>query len=470
MGKAIVKNDRNNVKSMVEGSPMKLMLAFMIPLLLGNIFQQAYSMVDGIIVGQILGSDALAAVGSSSSVQFLTLGLCIGACAGFAIPVSQRFGAKDEEGMRRYVYHSIILSAAIAIIMTVLTAVLCKKILVIMQTPEHIFDDAYAYLIVIFLGIPFSILYNMAAGIFRAVGNSRMPFVFLAVAAILNIVLDYLFIAIMNMGVAGAGIATLLSQAISGILSVIYIWKRVPQLHLHKEDRKWSWQATARLLGVGLLMGMQYSITAIGSMVMQSANNSLGGVYVSAFTAAGKLKQLFMSPFDAMSTALATFVGQNYGALRMDRAKKGLNQMMLLATSFGIVAGIVLILFGEPMSLLFLNAEDVGALEASAAYLKASGTMYWVLGILNIARNAIQALGFSARAVVAGVIEMIARTAMGLFLVPIWGYFAICWTDQAAWVTATIYLVITVIKVFRQRTNEVNAYIEKGQTFMPLES
>ncbi len=341
---------KSAVKSLTDGNPLGLIVSFMLPLLLGNIFQQAYNMVDGMIVGQMLGADALAAVGSSSSVQFLILGLCIGTCAGFAIPISQRFGANDGKGVRRYVFHSIILSAALAVIMTTVTAILCMPILRLMQTPANIIDNAYSYLLIIFLGIPFTILYNMTAGMLRAVGNSRAPFIFLAISTFLNIFLDMFCIAVLHWGCAGAAIATIASQALSGLFCLIYILRKVPILHIFREDRSFDGGTAKVLIVMGLPMGLQYSITAIGSMVMQSANNSLGSVYVSGFTAGTKLKQLFLCPFDAMATAIATFISQNYGALRMDRVKKGLRQTVVMSVLYGAAAGTVLILFGRNLS------------------------------------------------------------------------------------------------------------------------
>jgi putative MATE family efflux protein len=453
---------KSAVKSLTDGNPLGLIVSFMLPLLLGNIFQQAYNMVDGMIVGQMLGADALAAVGSSSSVQFLILGLCIGTCAGFAIPISQRFGANDGKGVRRYVFHSIILSAALAVIMTTVTAILCMPILRLMQTPANIIDNAYSYLLIIFLGIPFTILYNMTAGMLRAVGNSRAPFIFLAISTFLNIFLDMFCIAVLHWGCAGAAIATIASQALSGLFCLIYILRKVPILHIFREDRSFDGGTAKVLIVMGLPMGLQYSITAIGSMVMQSANNSLGSVYVSGFTAGTKLKQLFLCPFDAMATAIATFISQNYGALRMDRVKKGLRQTVVMSVLYGAAAGTVLILFGRNLSMLFLSADNAEALDASARYLRCMGYFYWVLGLLNCFRNEVQALGYPGRAMLAGAIEMGARSFVATTFVPIFGYAAICWTDQSAWCSATVYLIIMGTYAIKKRTREVDLMKEKA--------
>lgn len=443
---------RTVVKSMTEGNPIRLMLGFMLPLLLGNLFQQAYNMADGMIVGRMLGADALAAVGATTSVQFLTLGLCIGCCAGFSIPISQRFGAGDTAGMHRYEFHAIVLSAGLAVIMTVVMASLCHWIMRIMQMPTNILEDAYQYLLIIFLGIPFTLLYNMAAGILRAVGNSRAPFFFLAISTILNIFLDIFCIAVLHWGCAGAAIATVTSQALSGLFCVLYIRNRVALLRLHREDLGWDGKAAGTLIATGIPMGLQYSITAIGSMVMQSANNSLGSIYVSGFTAGTKLKQLFMCPYDAMATAVATYVSQNYGARKMKRVRQGVCQMLAVSVIYGALAGTLMILFGRNLSTLFLSDDHEEALSAAARYLRCMGWLFWVLGPLNVFRNAMQALGAALRSVLSGAIEMTARSAVALTFVPIFGYAAICWTDQTAWISATVYLTIMGLYVIRTRT------------------
>lgn len=439
------------VHSMTAGSPIRLMLGFMLPLLLGNVFQQAYNMVDGMIVGRMLGADALAAVGATTSVQFLTLGLCMGCCAGFAIPISQRFGAGDRDGMHGYEFHAIVLSAGLALIMTTVCALLCGRIMVIMQMPANILRDAYQYLLIIFLGIPFTILYNMSAGILRAVGNSRAPFLFLAISTFLNIFLDIFCIAVLHWGCAGAAIATIASQALSGLFCVLYIRRKVPQLLLSREDVRWNRRFAGTLIAMGVPMGIQYSITAIGSMVMQSANNSLGSVYVSGFTAGTKLKQLFICPYDAMATALATYVSQNYGARQWKRVRQGVYQMLAVSVSYGVLAGLMMIVWGRDLSGLFLSGDHVEALDAAARYLRCMGWLFWVLGPLNIYRNAMQALGAAARSVLSGAIEMVARSSVALAFVPVYGYNAICWTDQTAWIAATIYLFLMGSYVIRTR-------------------
>lgn len=428
-------------KSMTEGKPLKLLLQFALPLLAGNLFQQTYNAMDAAIVGRFLGTNALASVGASSSVQFLILGFCIGTCSGFAIPVSQRFGAQDYSSMKQYIYHSALLSVVTAVVLTAVCAFLCPQILHLLSTPDEIYKDAYRYLLIIFLGIPFNILYNLLAGFLRSVGDSRTPFLFLAASTCSNIVLDLFCILVLKWGVAGAAIATIASQAMSGVLCLIFILKKVPVLHIDGVGRRIQGDCVKRLCVMGFPMGLQFSITAIGSMVMQAANNGLGTVYVSGFTAATRIKQFFLCPFDAFATAVSTFCGQNLGARRMDRVKKGIIEGAAISVAYGFLAGLVLIFFGYSLSGLFVPAGSYDVLTVSAQYLRYLGFFFWSLGILNVCRQAIQGLGFAGRAMLSGAAEMAARCAVSLGFTPALGYLAICFSDQTAWILASAYVV-----------------------------
>ncbi len=437
-------------KSMTEGSTLKLILQFSLPLLAGNIFQQLYNIVDAAIVGKILGANALGSVGVSSSVQFLVLGFCIGICIGFSIPVAQKFGAQDFSGMRKSIFHGYLLTAVFAVALTVCCSLGTAGILRLLQTPDEIFADAYSYLLIIFLGIPFTMLYNFLSGLLRAVGDSKTPFIFLTLSAVLNIGLDLFFIIVLGWGCAGAAIATIISQGVSGILCLFLILAKFKILHPKKEDMKLDGYYAKQVFFMGVPMGLQYSITAIGSMVLQSANNSLGTISVSAFTAALKIKQFAMCPFDAFATAISTFVSQNYGAGKFERLKKGVIQGTAVSVSYGVLIGIVLIFFGKNLSLLLVNADNKEVLQAAALYLKCMGFFYWTLGILNSLRMSTQGLGFAGRAVFSGATEMVARIVVSIVFVPMYGYYAICWADQAAWVSACCYIVPTFIYCVRR--------------------
>ena len=429
--------------SMINGSPLKSMLRFALPLLIGNLLQQTYNIIDAAIVGQTLGADALASVGASSSVQFLVLGFCIGICAGFGIPVAKYFGAGDYHKMKQYVYNGALLTAGAAVIVTAACALLCGWILHILSVQPDIYGNAYAYLLVIFLGLPFTLMYNYLSSILRSVGDSRTPFLFLAFSAILNIFLDLFCILVLNLGCAGAAIATITAQAISGVLCLVFIAKKKEILWLAKEHRKGSRAVSAELLAMGLPTGLQYSITAIGSMVMQSANNGLGSIYVSGFTAGMRIKQFAMCPFDAIGTAVSVFCSQNLGAGQYDRIKKGLGEGIAAGVGYGLLAGILMIFGGRTLSMIFVSRDAVEVLDASAKYLRCMGYFFWTLGILNITRMTTQGLGYSSRAFFSGVAEMIARTIVSIGFVGAFGFIAICFADQTAWVTACCYIAPT---------------------------
>ena len=435
---------------MTEGRPMPLLVKFAVPLLLGNLLQQTYNMMDAAIVGRILGANALASVGLSTSVQFLVLGFCIGMCSGYSVLVAKNFGAGDLKQMRSCVFHGAVLSTGVAALLTTACALLCPAILHLMAAPEELFHNAWIYLLIIFLGIPFTILYNYLAGILRAIGNSRVPFIFLAISTVLNIGLDLFCIAVLKWGCAGAALATIMSQAISGALCLGYIIRKEKILIPGSGERMFRKKDAAAMLSMGIPMGLQLSITAIGSMVMQASNNGLGSVYVSGFTAGTRIKQFAMCPFDALGTAVSVFCSQNYGAGKPDRIRKGLIDGYILGISYSIIAGLVLVFFGRTLSMLFVGADETAILDASARYLGALGPLYWALAIVAIGRLAVQGLGHPGLAVTAGIIEMFARTLVCLILVPKFGYTVICWADQSAWLTADIFLVPAIIVIYRR--------------------
>lgn len=438
--------------SMTQGNPLKVMLQFAFPLLIGNLLQQTYNIIDAAIVGQSLGAQALASVGASTSVQFLVLGFCMGSCTGFGIPVAKYFGAGDLKHMKNIIFNGAVLTAVIAVIITVLCTLLCPWILQVLSVQSDIYANAYSYLMIIFLGLPFTLLYNYLSSILRAVGDSRTPFLFLAFSAVLNVFLDLFFILVAGWGCAGAAFATIAAQAISGILCLIVIIRRMEVLWLSKENRVVRGDSITELLQMGLPTGLQFSITAIGSMVMQSANNGLGGDYVSAFTAGAKLKQFTMCPFDAIATSVSVFCSQNYGARKIDRIHKGLRQGIAVGVGYGLFAGLILIFAGRPLSMIFVSKDASGVLDASAKYLRCMGYFYWSLGILNVTRMVTQGLGHSGRAFFSGVMEMIARTIVSLGFVEAFGYTAICFADQTAWIAACCYIAPTCLYCLKKIT------------------
>ena len=452
------------MKDMTKGSPFGLILRFAFPMLLGNLLQQLYNIADAAIVGRFLGSRALAAVGATGSVQFLIFGFCIGACSGFCVPIAQRFGAKDFGTMRRLLYNSVLLTGIIAVLVTFFCVIECSGILRILSVPEDIWSDTYSYIIVIFIGIPFTLLYNLSAGILRAVGDSRTPFLILAVSTVSNIFLDIFCIAVLRWGCAGAAVATVASQALSGVLCTWYIFRKYGMLHVLPEERRADRGLMRQLLYIGIPMGLQFSITAIGSMVMQSANNSLGSMYASAFTAASRIKMFAMCPFDAIASGVATFCGQNYGARDYGRIRAGYRIGSLIAVGYGILIGACLILFGRTACLVFLADAEADILDAARLYLRFSGYLFWVLGLLNVNRITVQGLGSSGRAVFSGVMEMFARIGVVTLLMQSRGFAAICLADPAAWLAADLYIIPTCLYVLCRVKHEI---LENGRISHP---
>lgn len=431
-------------KDLTQGSPLRLIISFMLPMLFGMLFQQFYSMADTVIVGNFIGVDALAGVGSTGSINFLVLGLCNGICAGFAIPVAQKFGQRDFDGLRKFVGNMIWLAVFIAGIVTLVTTLLCHRILVWMGTPDEVFDYAYDYIFLIFLGIPATMLYNLLSGILRSVGDSRTPLMFLILSSMLNVALDFLFILTFRMGVAGAGWATLLAQLLSGLLCLGYMAKNYPILHLQRKDFHLERWYAQELLIMGLPMGMQYSITAIGTILIQAAINGLGPAAMAAVTAGSKVSAFLLCPFDALGSTVAVFAGQNLGAGKPDRVYRGVKDVALVGYVYIVVIFLVSFLWGGELSMLFLNGEsgvDVSRIiTMSRQFLIVNAAFYIPLMYVYLLRFTIQGLGYSKLAVFAGVFEMVARGAVALLLVPVFGFWAVCFSNPAAWILADVFL------------------------------
>lgn len=444
----------NGTKDMTDGKPMKLILEFGLPLLFGLIFQQMYNMVDSIIVGQKLGVDALAAVGSTGSINFMILGFCIGVCNGFAIPVAQTFGAKDFSNLKRYIANGAMVAVVFAAVMTVIVGLFTRQILIIMDTPEAILDQAYSYIFIIFMGIPAAFLYNMVSGILRSLGDSVTPVIFLIFSSVLNVILDLLLVS--PLGVRGAGYATVISQAVSGVICLFYMIKKYQSLAFQKEDWRFSGSHAAKLCAMGVPMGLQYSITAIGSVVLQTAVNSMGEVIVAAVTAGSRISMLACCPFDAMGSTMATFGGQNVGAGRLDRVDKGLKDCTKLGIVYAILAFLFMLVFGKKMALLFLDNPTDEIVTYIYYFVVANSAAYILLALVNIVRFMIQGLGFSTFAILAGVAEMFARAISGFVLVPLFGYLFVILASPLAWVFADSFLIPAYLHVMKKLRQQMN--------------
>lgn len=447
-------------KDMTQGSPMKLILGFTLPILFGTLFQQCYTIVDTLIVGRFLGVDSLAAVGATGSVCFLTIGFCVGTCSGFAIPLAHKFGAGDEVGLRKFAANCMWLTVGFAVILTILTVVLCRTVLVWMQTPEDIFRGAYDYLMATFIGIPAILLYNMVSAVIRSLGDSKTPVLFLIMASFLNIVLDIVFIVNFHMGVAGAAWATVLSEGVAGACCLIYMVKKFEILHIRKEEWKPDVHMMGTLCGMGIPMGLQYSITAIGSVIIQRATNTLGSMAVASVTAASRICGFLGSPFDALGNAMATYGGQNVGAGKLERIGMGLKECIKLGMGYSVIALIISGTLGRFLVTLFVDSGETDIISNATLYLLVNTAFYCLLALVNIVRFLIQGMGFSKFAILAGVLEMIARSLVAFILVPRIGFIGTCLGDPVAWIFADAFLIpayFHVLKVLRRRLNTEQA-------------
>ena len=450
----------STIKDLTVGNPMSLILGFALSLFWGMLFQQLYNIIDTAIVSWFIGKEAYTGVGTTGAINFLIMGFCMGVCNGFAIPVAQRFGARDYKSMRKFVSHAIILCCIFAAVMTFFVSLFCRQILTAMNTPADVFEYAYKYIIVIFLGIPVTYMYNLLSGIIRALGDSKHPVQFLIIASIINIGLDLLFIIPFHMGITGAALATVISQLISGIMCLVFIVKKIELLHLQKEDWELDRSHFNILMNMGVPMGLQYSITAIGSVILQIAINSLGTDAAAAVTTAQKVGMFFCIPFDALGSTMATYGGQNVGAKKIEHLQQGLVAAVKLGCGYAIAAFIVLYFFGRTFAMIFLDSGDTACLDNAHLYLIINAAFYIPLALVNIVRFLIQGMGFSMFAVLAGVMEMIGRTLVAVALVPIFGFPAICFASPIAWILADAFLIPAYISVKNKLKRIFNGQVE----------
>lgn len=446
-----------SVSDMTVGSPLRQITKFALPLILGYILQQMYLVIDAAIVGRWIGVGALAAVGASSSIMFLVMGFCNGACAGFAIPVAQSFGAKDYSKMRLYVANAVRISAVMATVVTLLSLMFCRRILQMVNTPADIFHDAYIFLMLQFAAIPLTFGFNLFSGQIRALGNSRQPFYFLITSAVVNVLLDVVLILGCGLGVAGAGIATWLSQALSVMLCLWYIRKHMQLLIPKGDERRFDNKRTSILLNNGVPMGLQFSITGIGIIMLQSANNALGTTCVAAFTASMRIKYLFTCVFENIGVAMATYCGQNLGARRMDRVTKGVKDAITLMLIYFVFTFALIYPFADWMMRLFVDSGESEVVGRAAQFMRIANYFYPALGLLTILRYSIQGLGFSNLSMLSGVMEMIARCGVSLWLVPALAWTGVCLGDPVAWCMADLFLIpafLWVQRRLRKQTKE----------------
>lgn len=440
-------------KDLTNGKVMSQIIAFSIPIFFGNVLQQIYNMADSIIVGQFVGKDAFAAVGSTGSLSFLIIGFVLGLCNGLCIPIAQRYGAGDIADMRKRIVAAVYVSIILGVVLTIAMVFLTDDLLILMKTPDNIYKNAYLYIFIIFMGIPATLLYNLPANILRAIGDSKTPLYFLILSAALNVVLDLVFVCGFYMGVAGTAIATVIAQAFSGILCILYMKKKYANIMtFKKEDYIWNLPYANKAAGIGVPMGLQYSITAIGSVVLSAAVNSLGSETVAAVNAAMKTSMIVVQPLESLGLTIATFAGQNYGAGKYKRIREGVKAALILSVICSAVAFLIVNPMAEPSALLFMKRAEmtdyiVGSMKQMLFY---NSLSYILLGSLLIYRYTLQGLGYSVIAMGSGLFEMIARSIIAFLAISTFGFTAICYANPAAWLAANAILIPVYIVVMRK--------------------
>ena len=431
------------VKDLTTGSPAKLILMFTLPLIVGNIFQQLYLLSDTLIVGRLLGVSALAAVGCSGCLMFFMIGFVIGFTSGLSICTGQRFGAKDEIGMRKSAAACTLLSVVTTVVITIFGVLMVRPMLIFLQTPPEVLDMAVTFLTIIFLGIFATMLFNISSNLIRALGDSTTPLYFLILGCVLNIVLEVLFIGVFDWGIEGAGTATVLAQFINGMACVFYIKKKIPMLHFKLGDLKISKEIAYNHLKVALPMGFQSSIIAIGAIILQVPLNNLGETAVAAYAAAQKIDMIAVMPLMSFGMAMAAYTAQNYGAGAIERIKVGVNKCILMSGGFSIFIGIFNILLGPILVRLFVGEGQEQVVSYGHLYLMVNGSCYLILSLLFIYRFTLQGLGQSVVPTFAGIMELVMRGVAGLFLVGEFGYIGACWANPMAWIGSCVPLMIT---------------------------
>ena len=434
---------------------MKVLLEFTLPVFIGNVFQQFYNMVDAVVVGKFVGTKALAAVGSTGTISFLIIGFLLGITAGFTVLTAQKYGAGKMDEMRQTVGNALLLTVIVSIVMTVVSMVGMHSLLKLMNTPEDIFRDAYGYIMIICGGILAQALYNILASILRALGNSKVPLYFLILSALLNVVLDLVFIIVFKLGAPGAAWATVIAQGTSGLLCIVYIMKCIPELRLTRDDWKLRWNLATKQIGIGIPMGLQYSITAIGTMMVQTALNMLGSYAVAAFTAGSKIEQIFTQAYVAQGTASATYNAQNIGAGRLDRVKKGFHASHMIGIGYSIVVGAILFTVGKYFAYLFISDNISEVLPMVDTYVKCVAVFFVPLYFVNVLRNGIQGMGYGLLPMMAGVAELAGRGITALVAAQHSSYIGTCLASPVAWVFASCLLGFMYIFVMKDMAKKL---------------
>ena len=438
---------------LTEGKPLKVIMLFAIPLFLGNIFQQFYNLVDIAIVGHVLGDEAFAAVGATSSILNLFFGLAYGVPNGFSVVIARFFGAKEYAKMKKAVAMSVLIGIMICVFLSAIGLMVMDSLLVFLSTPDEIMVNAKIYIYIVIGFLVVTMTYNVLAAVLRAIGNTTMPLVFLIISCVLNIGLDFLFVAGFGFGVAGAAYATVISQAISAVLCFIYLIKKCPLLAVSKEDFQLDWEIIRELLASGLSMGLMLSIVSIGSVALQSAINQFGTTTISAHTAARKFVETMMMPLATLSMSSSTFASQNLGAGKIDRIKKGITTTLMIAAIWSVFVNVIGYLFAAPIVKLISGTSSLEVITTAKLYIRINVPFYFVLIFLLILRMTLQGLKRKIVPLIASFVELSGKFMVVWLLVPPLGYLGICFAEPITWSICAIMVVADFLFLLKKLKN-----------------
>ena len=431
-------------KRMTTGSPWRLILVFSLPILLSGLLQQCYNIVDTMIVGRYLKLNALTGMGSTWALNYIIIDFCHGAGMGIGIPIAQQFGAGDERKLRCFFYNGMYVAAGLAIVMTGFSVGCCRYFLEWIHTSEVVFEYAYQYIVVIFAGIPFTILFNACFGILMALGNSKLPSVVMGVSTICNVGFDLYFILVLNLGVAGASLATVLSQALAGSFCMVWLIKKYPVLKNRVNEKKPRLRYMQKVVFMSFPMGLQYSVTAIGAVVLQSSINRLGEVAVAGYSIGSKVKSLFLCPINSLGSALATYVGQNFGHGNKKRIRQGVWATVAMGMVYCVIVIAIAMIFSQQIAGLFVDSSENDVekvLDASSQFIRYIGVFMILLAVLFPARYTVQGMGHSDKSLFSGMAEMAARVVMGLWIVPVYGFQSVCISEGVTFLAGILVIV-----------------------------
>lgn len=435
------------VQDMTVGSPLKLILTFAIPIFIGNIFQQIYSIIDTMVVGYTLGDAAISAIGASASLYSLLINVAIGMNSGFSIITTQSFGAHDEKRLRHSIAGTVLLNVVITSIVMVLSLTFLRPLMVFMNTPASIFNDAYRYIFIICAGMFSTVTYNMCAGILQALGNSRTPLFFLMISCIINIILDILLVAVFPLGVAGASLATIIAQTISALLCGAYLLRNYRAILPRREDFHVTKSVLTALFSSGLAMALMYCVVDLGSVIFQRANNALGELYITSYTASRRLIIIASQPGGTISTSTATFIGQNWGAGKKQRIQDTIKQIITVEILWGFFICAVIYLIGEFLVKFTTGTSDPVIIQNAVLSLRIHLPFFPALGSLVCLRSGMQAMGYKTAPVISSCMELAMKILSAAFLIPTFGFVGTCVTEPVTWFIMMIYLGISYLSL-----------------------